>query len=144
MNVKNLVLCPSCTRHSRRTEERCPFCGVALSDELRNAAPPPMPPRGLSRAKRYAFHAAIATGLASSVATCGGTTTTDAGVTDAANDGSSGNDAAKPADGSVLADGQADAQTDGQPNADVVEEDVFMPPPPYGCVFPEGCGDVKV
>jgi hypothetical protein len=38
-------------------------------------------------------------------------------------------------------DGAAEAGTDA--SADVIA-DHSMPPPPYGCVFPEGCDDVKV
>ena len=132
----SLLCCPTCKRHARRTEERCPFCGVELPSELRRSKRAAAPPQGLSRARLYAMHAVIATGVAVS---CGGTTTPDdGGVTDA------------------VADTSKDASTDGLTFADVstdvtqkdvvqdAQDEIIIPPPPYGCVFPEGCGDVKV
>ena len=130
--MATLVACPTCKRHARRTEERCPFCGVAISEAIRTAAPPTVP-RGLSRAKLYALHAAIATGVASS---CGGQVVgrDDAGGPDAVADA--------PRD-VVLGFGDAGQAPDiGAP--DVQSDVIIIPPPPYGCVFPEGCGDVKV
>jgi hypothetical protein len=134
----DLVLCPSCTRHVRREEPRCPFCGAAVPEATR-AAIPRVAPAGLSRAKLYAFHAAMATGVAATA--CGATTAvgTDAAVPADASDGSSadagGQDAT--ADTSTTGDTGSDAIADAKP-------DWGPPPPPYGCVFPEGCGDVKV
>lgn len=150
--MNDLVLCSSCSRHVRRTEARCPFCGTALADEVRRAKPP-LAPLGLSRAKLYAFHAAIATGVAAGA--CGGSTTTsnDAGsAADArSGDATSGDvesvDAAESGgqDASEDTSTVADAGTD-QAIADTgADRDGWgPPPPPYGCVFPEGCGDVKV
>jgi hypothetical protein len=139
--MNDLVLCPSCTRHSRRDETRCPFCGVALSEELRNAPRAPVAPRGLSRAKRYAFQTAIAASMA---AACGGLTVGDAGAPeDASNETSTSKDAATK-DGPSFGDAQTqDAEAKDAAVKDVVP-DFISPPPPYGCVFPEGCGDVKV
>jgi hypothetical protein len=154
--MNDLVLCTSCSRHVRRAEARCPFCGIPVAVETR-AARPPVAPAGLSRAKLYAFHAAMATGVAAGA--CGGSTapTDDAGsAVDArsndavANDGQSTIDAANAAD-----TGAQDASTDSsliaEAGADRATVDAGTdgdgwgpPPPPYGCVFPEGCGDVKV
>jgi hypothetical protein len=125
---------------------------MAIADEVRRANPP-VAPLGLSRAKLYAFHAAIATSVAGiATGACGGqtTTSTDAGsVMDArSGDGTSGDvesvDAAESGGQDASADTStvADAGTD-QGIADT-RPDWGPPPPPYGCVFPEGCGDVKV
>jgi hypothetical protein len=129
--MATLVACPTCKRHARRTEERCPFCGVAISPAIRSAKLP-VPPPGLSRAKLYALHAAIVTGVATS---CGGTLAHDAGAPDAGAD-------SPPDSAFQFGDGAVDA---GPPDvvADV-HNDIIIPPPPYGCVFPEACGDVKV
>jgi hypothetical protein len=161
--MKDLILCRSCTRHVRRTEERCPFCGTGIAAEARNARPP-VAPSGLSRAKLYAFHAAVATGVAT--AACGGSTvtTTDGGGSldgqsnDAivAADGQGGSDAAEAAaqeaggdDGAGQPEGGQDSSTVAETGTDGDAADAGAdtwgpPPPPYGCVFPEGCGDVKV
>jgi hypothetical protein len=154
--MNDLVLCSSCSRHVRRAEERCPFCGTPVAAETR-AARPLVAPVGLSRAKLYAFHAAVATGLAAGA--CGGATATnhdagspvDARSNDAVGaDGESTGDAANGAD-----TGGQDASTDSSLVAEEGADRAIVdtgadgdgwgpPPPPYGCVFPEGCGDVKV
>jgi hypothetical protein len=152
--MNDLVLCASCSRHVRRTEERCPFCGTHLSDETRRARPPVAPP-GLSRAKLYAFHVAVATGVAAGVASaaCGGSTVppSDAGSIDgrssdaAAGDGQDTNDAAGGQDGASDSSQFGEAGADGTIVDAGADRDAWgPPPPPYGCVFPEGCGDVKV
>ena len=137
--MTDLLLCASCERHFRPGDAHCPFCGVAASPQKAVTRAP----KGLSRARLYALHtAALATGVAMAVA-CGGDTTTGG---DASTDGSSGNDATSDSasDGTtndaVVADAQgSDASTD------VVEDDGWgPPPPPYGCVFPGGCGSVTV
>jgi hypothetical protein len=156
--MNDLILCRSCSRHVRRTEERCPFCGSAMAAEARRARPP-VAPSGLSRAKLYAFHAAVATGVAT--AACGGSTVTatDAGGSldgqsnDAlvAGEGQSGVDAAEGGgqeaggpDGGDDSSQVAETGADGADAADAGPDTWGPPPPPYGCVFPEGCGDVKV
>ena len=137
--MTDLLLCASCERHFRPNDAHCPFCGAAVSPQKAVTRAP----KGLSRARLYALHtAALATGVAMAVA-CGGDTTTGG---DASTDGSSGNDATSDSasDGTtndaVVADAQgSDASTD------VVEDDGWgPPPPPYGCVFPGGCGSVTV
>ncbi len=156
--MTDLVLCTSCSRHVRRAEECCPFCGTLIAAETRRARPPVAPP-GLSRAKLYAFHAAVATGVAT--AACGGSTTTtsDSGSpvgaqsSDALADVGEGtvetNDAASQdaaAESSAVAEASSGgAAGDGATVDTGSEHDGWgPPPPPYGCVFPEGCGDVKV
>jgi hypothetical protein len=160
--MNDLVLCSSCSRHVRRAEDRCPFCATPLSPEARRAKPP-IAPAGLSRAKLYAFHAAVATGLAT--AACGGETITggveppDATANDAplADDAPSADDvqtaigaaeagAQDTGTESSTAEAGADAAADAGPGTIDATPDRYWgpPPPPYGCVFPEGCGDVKV
>jgi hypothetical protein len=155
--MNDLILCASCTRHVRRAEEWCPFCGTALPDAAKTTMPRTAPP-GLSRAKLYAFHAAIATGVAT--AACGGSTVvngdaaapSDARAGDGQNVGDASGDVATAdaggQDGRV--DGAADAASDGTTTPEAGKDAIadvgidWVPPPPYGCVFPEGCGDVKV
>jgi hypothetical protein len=161
--VNDLVSCSSCRRHVRRSEERCPFCGTQLDAAARRALPP-VAPLGLSRAKLYAFHAAVATGVAAGA--CGGATSTpgDAGGSlDATSSDGTSNDGT--ASDGMATDGQnagdatdtgtqdasADTSTTAEAGADQAVKDAGTdgdgwgpPPPPYGCVFPEGCGDVKV
>ena len=139
--MATLVACPSCKRHARRVEERCPFCGVPLSAELRSQRAP-TPPPGLSRARLYAFQAALVTGVA---AACGGTGSSDGGPPDAVADGTATDGAAQ--DGASVDVASADVANgnDGADDAggDVVsdvQQDHIIPPPPYGCVFPEACG----
>jgi hypothetical protein len=157
--MTELVLCTSCSRHVRRAEERCPFCGTLIAAETRHARAP-VAPAGLSRAKLYAFHAAVATGVAT--AACGGSTTTtsdsgspvDAQSSGALADTGQGtletNDAGAQddvlAESSVVAEASSGgAAGDGATVDTGSEHDGWgPPPPPYGCVFPEGCGDVKV
>jgi hypothetical protein len=153
--MNDLVLCTSCSRHLRRNEERCPFCGSHLSDETRRARPP-VAPAGLSRAKLYAFHVAVATGVAAGVATaaCGGATVTpgDAGGSvDARSNDATGGDGQATGDAAEGQDSASDSPfifesgTDGTiVDAGADRDGWGPPPPPYGCVFPEGCGDVKV
>jgi hypothetical protein len=150
--MNDLVLCASCSRHTRRTEERCPFCGTLLSPEARRARPPVAPP-GLSRAKLYAFHAAVATGVAASA--CGGSTisTTDGSVpvdAQATEDQAADAPSVPDANEAGTVDAPPDVSTpDAGPDEGVADAAPMFdrwgpPPPPYGCVFPEGCGDVKV
>jgi hypothetical protein len=169
--MSDLILCASCSRHVRRSEARCPFCTADIAVEARSAAPPKAP-RGLSRAKLYAFHAAVAAGVAT--AACGGETTTTGGEDAARTDGTGGTDSTSGTDALTASDGTAvdDERTatdsiaavDANSPADVVAEDATRadsgdagstkdvveddgwgpPPPPYGCVFPGGCDDVTV
>ncbi len=74
--MSQLLPCPSCSRHVRRSESGCPFCGSALA--LEGVPERAQPMQRLGRAATFAFGAAIAT----SVAGCGGATTpgTDSGI----------------------------------------------------------------
>ena len=140
--MTDLVLCASCERHFRPGDAHCPFCGAAASARR----PVARAPKGLSRARLYALHtAALAPGVAMAVA-CGGDTTTggdastDGSSKDSASDTTTGSDAPNDVSGDVVAD-----QSTGDASTDVVEDDGWgPPPPPYGCVFPGGCGSVTV
>jgi hypothetical protein len=48
-----LFACPSCARHVRVHEERCPFCGVTCPDAFASSQVPVAPPRGLTRARMF-------------------------------------------------------------------------------------------
>ena len=100
----SLTPCPSCSRHVRRHEAACPFCGAAIS--LEGASPRRAPVERLGRAAIFTFGAAIAT----SGAACTGSVVPMYG---APIDAASGVDAASGADtGTVLDDSGTDA---GQP-----------------------------
>ena len=153
--MSDLILCGGCSRHLRRGEPICPFCGAEPSSEARSAAPRVAPP-GLSRARLYAFHAAVATGVAAS--SCGSTLATgpgadaapdrSAGQADAQDEQGGGSDAAEAAAATDAAappsDATADASSDAHDAADADVADWGPIPLPYGCVFPGGCDDVKV
>jgi len=74
-----LLACPSCARHIRVDEERCPFCRVALPDDF-GAGPAPVPPaRHMSREGLYRYGrsgaalvatAALATSAATTLGAC--------------------------------------------------------------------------
>lgn len=53
--------CPSCQRHARVTDDRCPFCDHALAFD---DAPHALPARRLGRAALVAFGATLAVSLA--------------------------------------------------------------------------------
>lgn len=138
--MSDLLLCGRCERHVNDTESTCPFCSapiVARTTPLRTA------PRGLSRAKLYALHtAALATAITTAVA-CGGALTTDG-------------DASTPKDGSADAkSNDAKSNEDALADSDIVFKDAggdtsdtsdgpWIPPPPYGCVFPGACAEPLV
>ena len=84
--MSHLLPCGSCHRHIRVSDERCPFCGVALSLEQRASAPPVMPGRRLGRAALFAFGATMM------------------GVAACSDDSGAGKDAGNP----PAADGSAD------------------------------------
>jgi hypothetical protein len=58
-----MILCPTCRRHLFAGEAKCPFCGVALTAEVRGSSPPPLS-SDLSRAQRYAIGTALAVSVA--------------------------------------------------------------------------------
>jgi hypothetical protein len=125
-----------------------------------------MAPRGLSRARLYAFHAAVATGVATSTTgACGGSMTTSS-AGDASGDvtssgGHSPVDGASSSGGGTGEDATSGTDTGGNPSdssltvnesgasadagaTDATRDGWGLPPPPYGCVFPGGCDDVIV
>jgi hypothetical protein len=81
--MSDLVVCCGCDRHVRPSEPACPFCGASRAAGHRAEAPPAAV-RGLSRARLYAVHAAMVTGVAAGSATACGTNMT--ATTDAASE----------------------------------------------------------
>jgi hypothetical protein len=67
--MTSLVVCPTCARHVRRYEERCPFCSADVPEALRRSPERPLPVERLTRSALVAF---AAVGIAN--AACGGTT----------------------------------------------------------------------
>nr|MBK7068955.1 hypothetical protein [Deltaproteobacteria bacterium] len=65
MSLNQLVPCDGCTRHVRRTEAACPFCGLA-SPLASASSVTPEPPARLSRAGILAFVATVGAGACSS------------------------------------------------------------------------------
>ena len=55
--MSELLPCPECQRHVRKTEASCPFCGEALS--LAHLPPAVLPTRRLGRAATFAFGASV-------------------------------------------------------------------------------------
>lgn len=67
--VSSLAPCPSCSRHVKTSEGRCPFCRGALSEAFAGTAVPG-PTQRLSRAAAFAFTASLAvTGCGSQIVT---------------------------------------------------------------------------
>jgi hypothetical protein len=55
--MNQLVPCPDCSRHVRKSESLCPFCGTSLS--LAQTPAPLLPSRRLGRAATFAFGATL-------------------------------------------------------------------------------------
>jgi hypothetical protein len=70
-----LAPCPSCARHVRVADLRCPFCGAA-QPETRAIAPAPAPTQRLSRAAAYAFSATVAAATSTSLVVACSTSST--------------------------------------------------------------------
>jgi hypothetical protein len=49
--LARLLACPSCARHIRVDEERCPFCGATCPDTFASTPALPPSPAGLNRAE---------------------------------------------------------------------------------------------
>ncbi len=132
--MSQLLPCPSCTRHVRRSENGCPFCGAPLALEGEPARP--LPTQRLGRAATFAFGAAIAT----SVAACGAATTpntTDTGM--AGQDGGIGPAYGAPSDAG--SDAGMLAMYGGPPtDSGVTDQDTGGPGPLYGGPFPDDAG----
>lgn len=146
----DLMVCVGCSRHIRRDEARCPFCAAPVPADaaLHTSAPGP---RGLSRAKLYALQGAVATSLVTAAA-CGSETVTAArpdGSANAMAEGGAGSDGSadvvESGDGTVVLEASAGSDGSDAAISDAADEDsAHLPPPPYGCVFPGDCADVKV
>jgi hypothetical protein len=54
----SLVICPGCTRHIKRRESQCPFCGTAVSEDVASTPERTYPSARLGRAALAAFAAA--------------------------------------------------------------------------------------
>jgi hypothetical protein len=70
--MSHLVPCLSCQRHVLVSDERCPFCDVALSSAQRASAPPRLPGRRLGRAALFTFGATLIGAAACSDGSSGG------------------------------------------------------------------------
>lgn len=64
-----LLPCPTCNRHSRVDDTRCPFCAAELGERVAPYAPPSSVTVRMSRSARVALGAALA---AMGTAGCGG------------------------------------------------------------------------
>jgi hypothetical protein len=81
----SLVPCPSCARHVRVTDARCPFCASALPNSLAQRAVPNTTQR-LTRAAAFAFTASLAVaGCSSSPSPGADASTNDVVSTDRGN-----------------------------------------------------------
>ncbi len=80
--LARLLACPSCARHFRVDDERCPFCGAARPESFDTAPAPEPPPRGLSRAALAAVRVAgvVGSGAAIAIALSGCHRSSDAGL----------------------------------------------------------------
>jgi hypothetical protein len=56
--MSQLIPCPSCNRHVRKTESSCPFCATSLA--LAGVPDAPLPRNRLGRAATFAFGATLA------------------------------------------------------------------------------------
>ena len=151
--MSHLVLCPACKRHLRPSEAECPFCNAIVPEDVRNAAPPPLPPSGLSRARAYAFRAAIIASVAG--VACGSddeSTGSDGGGATAGST-SSGGSAGSSSGGTGATGGSAgdDAGTTGGTGGTATGGTgggtggfSGTPPMPYGCVWPDPEATVRV
>jgi hypothetical protein len=136
--------CPGCSRHVKRGDALCPFCGATASIEI---SPRPTIAGRLSRA---ALFAAGAVGTALATANCGApyglppggfqVETEDSGASDGpsetdAEDTSTTPDSASTADAPSTADGPndaGDASTSTVPTDSSSASDVLISTPPYG------------
>jgi hypothetical protein len=65
--MNDLVPCPDCSRHLRRTEASCPFCGANVADAVGGAPVRQLPTTRLGRVALFTFAAASI-----GTAACGG------------------------------------------------------------------------
>src|SRR4051794_24398215 len=65
--MNDLIPCPDCSRHVRRAETSCPFCGAGVAAVLERTPPLQVPTTRLGRAALFTFAAASI-----GAAACGG------------------------------------------------------------------------
>ncbi len=100
--MPSLVVCEACSRHIRRNEAACPFCGEAVSSQVARSPERALPATRLGRAALFAFAAASVGALG-----CSGKSD-DTGsktqpVSDAAAGGTSNGGATSGAGGEMIA-----------------------------------------
>src|SRR5690348_16726175 len=103
--MSHLVLCLSCQRHVRVSDERCPFCAVGLSAEQRASAEPVLPRRRLGRAALFTFGATLIGGAACGDGSGGAKDAGHDAATDSGTGGGSGGAATGGAAGGGAATG---------------------------------------
>jgi len=81
----SLVVCPECSRHIRRNETACPFCGAAVAASVAGAPERALPTTRLGRTALFAFAAASV-----SAAACGSSTDDSGSNKQQVADGSAG------------------------------------------------------
>lgn len=136
-----LLPCPSCQRHVREGEPRCPFCANELSTASSSKSPARVP--RLPRAAMFLFAASTAVATAA-VAGCGSDESTgttppvDSGGGDSAKDtaivDSGGGTDSSGTDTSVTDSGEADtgSATDSGGGTDAAKDTDGGPAPLYG------------
>lgn len=126
----SLVPCPSCARHVRVTDARCPFCASALPNTLAQRAVPNTTQR-LSRAAAFAFTASLAVaGCSSNPAPGTDASTNDVVSTDRGNgtDAATGTDVVTATDTPAVTDSGAPQDNGGAMPLYGAPADVVIPP----------------
>jgi hypothetical protein len=120
--MNSLVPCPECSRHVRRNETACPFCGAAVIEAMARAPERAMPTTRLGRSALFVFAAASV-----GVAGCGGDTGTDrTGAGGANGTGAKGGNVGTGGEMAVPAYGLP-AFTGGKPGTDTDAGDAGAP-----------------
>lgn len=141
MTTARLAACPSCARHVRTDEGRCPFCAAALPESFRGTPVVEAPSMRLSRAALYAV--GVGALSLSAAQGCGsvpayGAPPSDAGLREdaAARDTGTGGreDGASEAASFPDASSPDASSQDGAPDAviDVGGAPLYGAPPPRG------------
>ncbi|HVU02360.1 MAG TPA: hypothetical protein VHE30_11440 [Polyangiaceae bacterium] len=144
--MSHLIPCPGCSRHLRRSESACPFCGADVRATMTVAPERTMPTSRLGRGALFAFAAATVGAVA-----CGGSSDTNTGSNgidkgDASTeDGSSGTGGVDGSGGLSSGDGGSAVALYGAPyfggaggmaTAGTTGSGGEMAVPAYGAPFP--------